>query len=347
MGCSHPQIFLTEANMMLSKSSNCRFCSVLSKMNGEDPIGSADFCDRWLIVEMVPPWVGDIWLEATLLPQAIIDSFKLAWESGLKLLPMAIAPDREYSRSNYTRVLYYFRPEERFARFEKQEFLIPNAQLSSLVTALVKQPEELSHFQSYRQNTAHIRELLVCTDGNVDVACARFGYPIYRTLRQEYASASGGGLRVWRCSHFGGHQFAPTLADFPEGRFWGHLELNMLDLLVQRQDSVLGLRPFYRGWSGLTRFEQIAEREILMQEGWAWLDYKKVGQVLAMDREHQMWAEVRIDFVASDGNVGGAYEARIEAEAPVTSALWSSAVDDDEPLVSVKQYRVSHLVKVT
>ncbi|HAJ59253.1 MAG TPA: sucrase ferredoxin [Cyanobacteria bacterium UBA8543] len=333
--------------MILTKtSSNCRFCSILSKANGEDPIGSADYCDRWLIIELAPPWVGDIWLEAILLPQGVIDSLKLAWESGLKLLPIAIAPDREYSHPNFTRVLYYRRVGERFAQFEKQEFVIPHPQLGSLVTALVEQPEGLSHFDTYRQETAHIRELLVCTDGNVDVACARFGYPIYRTLRQEYAVASGGRLRVWRCSHFGGHQFAPTLADFPQGRFWGHLELEMLHLLVQRQGSVLGLRPFYRGWSGLSRFEQIAEREMLMQEGWAWLDYQKVGQVLAMDSEAQTWAEVRIDFTALDGSVGGAYEARIEANASVTTALWSSTTDDDEPLVPVKQYRVSRLVKV-
>ena len=56
---------------------------------------------------------------------------------------------------------------------------------------------------------------MVCTHGNIDAACARFGYPIYQQLRQNYATQS---LRVWRCSHFGGHQFAPTLIDFPSGR---------------------------------------------------------------------------------------------------------------------------------
>jgi len=39
---------------------------------------------------------------------------------------------------------------------------------------------------------------LVCTHGNVDVACSRFGYPIYEKLRKEYSDEN---LRVWRCSH--------------------------------------------------------------------------------------------------------------------------------------------------
>jgi hypothetical protein len=36
------------ANEMLS---DCQFCSIVSKTNGEDPIGSAGTFNRWLIVE--------------------------------------------------------------------------------------------------------------------------------------------------------------------------------------------------------------------------------------------------------------------------------------------------------
>ncbi|MES1025305.1 hypothetical protein ABN584_20625 [Gloeocapsa sp. BRSZ] len=34
---------------------------------------------------------------------------------------------------------------------------------------------------------------------------------IYEKLRKEFATLEN--LRVWHCSHFGGHQFAPTLDD--------------------------------------------------------------------------------------------------------------------------------------
>ncbi len=114
--------------------------------------------------------------------------------------------------------------------------------------ALLNQPEQLSKFQMFRQDNKSIRDLLVCTHGNHDVSCGRFGYPLYRTLKQDYADTK---ISVWQCSHFGGHQFAPTLLDMPEGRYWGHLEPEILDLLIYRQGSVADLRSFYRGWGGL------------------------------------------------------------------------------------------------
>jgi len=331
-----------------STLTNCRFCSVVSKTSGEDPIGSGPTYERYLLIETAPPWPSTIWMEPEPMPQTIIDVLNLADECGISLRPLVIAPDREYSRPGYIRVFHYYRPTHLFAQFEKQEFIVPEAELSALGTALVQQPDQLPDFEQYRQQTSHIRELFVCTHGNHDAACGKFGYPIYRQLRQEYAADSGGFLRVWRCSHFGGHQFAPTLLDFPEGCYWGHLEPEVLDLLVHRDGSVAGLRRFYRGWAGLTKFEQIAEREIWMQEGWDWFNYHKAGQVLAIDEANEKkyadWAEVRIDFAAPDRSMSGAYEARVEVCAQVMTARWSSV--KDEPLETVKQYRVSRLVKV-
>jgi hypothetical protein len=221
--------------------------------------------------------------------------------------------------------------------------------VGSLAIALLKQPNDLPSFEQYRQKTDHIRDILVCNHGNHDAACGKFGYPIYKKLRSEYA-ASGGQLHVWRCSHFGGHQFAPTLIDLPYGHYWGHLQAEMLDLLVRRNGSVKGLYPFYRGWAGLSKFEQIVEREIWMQEGWDWLNYHKAGQVLASDEANEKkyadWAEVRIDFTTPDGSMSGAYEARVEICGQAITARWSSVKEQPLETETVKQYRVSCLVKV-
>ena len=120
-----------------------------------------------------------------------------------------------------------------------------------------------------------------------------------------------------------------------------------MDLLVHRNGSVSGLREYYRGWSGLSEFEQIAEREIWMQSGWSWLNYLKAGKILAMEEvgegQKTNWAEVRIDFAATDGSTTGAYEARIEVCGDVMSAFNSAK---EMELQAVKQYRISHLVKV-
>jgi hypothetical protein len=169
---------------------NCQFCSVISKANGDDPIGTAGTYDAFLLIEAKPPWPGAIWIEAGAMPQQVVDAMQHAWDRGLNFRPLAIAPDREYSQPGSVRVLFYHRPAKQFAEFERQEYVIPLAQLGALVTAILHQPDDLPQFASYQQ-TGTVRDLLVCTHGNYDVACSRFGYPIYKKLRTEYAN-------VWR-----------------------------------------------------------------------------------------------------------------------------------------------------
>ena len=331
-----------------TKLTDCRFCSLVSKANGEDPIGTAGTYDHWLIMEIPQPWPQKIFqLNSTII--SLVGLFQeVVSQHGVKLKPILIAPDHEYSNLGFTRVFYYYRPATLFSRFEKQEFIVPENKVVALVTAIFKQlmqqPNDLPEFTQFQQQTSHIRELMVCTHTQVDLACGRFGTPLYRQLRKEYAPADNGKLRVWQTTHFGGHQFAPTLIDLPQGCLWGHLSPDVLDLLVYRNSSVSGLREHYRGWTGLNKFEQIAEREIWMQFGWDWLDYLKTGKLLATEEvaeEHLPdWAEVRIDFATTNGSTTGAYEAKIEVCGDVMSAFNSAKYLE---LEAVKQYRVSRL----
>ncbi|MDZ8079263.1 MAG: sucrase ferredoxin [Nostoc sp. DcaGUA01] len=325
---------------------DCRFCSLVSKANGEDLIGTAGTCEHWLIMEVPQPWPQEIFQQNPIIKLVIGLFQELIFQHGVNLKPILIAPDREYSHPGFTRIFYYYRPGKMFSQFEKQEFIVPESKAADLLTAifqqLIQQPNNLSQFQQYQQQTSHIRELMVCTNAQVDLACGRFGTPIYRQLRKEYAPVSNEKLRIWQTTHFGGHQFAPTLIDLPQGCLWGHLEPDILDLLVQQNGSVSNLRQYYRGWTGLSKFEQIAEREIWMQSGWSWLNYLKAGKVLAMEKDGD-WAEVKIDFALLDGSMSGAYEARIEVCGEVMSAFNSGK---EMELEAVKQYRVSRLVKV-
>lgn len=349
---------------------DCRFCSEVSKANGEDPIGTAGTANHWLVVELPQPWTEQTFKKDPRIAP-LLDLFKqLAFKHGVMLRPILIAPDLEYSQPSKTRVIYYHRPERQFTQFAKQEYLVPEADFPRLATAilksLMKQPHELDRFAGDRVDTHHIREILVCTHGNVDVACAKFGFPIYKKLRDEYTD----NIRVWRCSHFGGHQFAPTLVDLPDGRFWGHLEPDMLDLLIHHEGDVAGLRSHYRGWAGLNKFEQIAEREVWMQVGWDWLDYYKAGRTVGKGltgikrylypllrfiplKRAQLflerwtgdatWADVQIQFSSPDRTISGTYQARVEAAEPVMTADYSPKSEEIIALKSAPQYRVGHL----
>jgi hypothetical protein len=347
---------------------DCRFCSLVSQANGEDPIGSANPAHQWLIIEQPLPWAPQQFSQDPQIQPIIALIRRLALYHGIKVKPILIAPDRDYSQPDYRRILYYTRPATQFHQFEQQEYLVPADQVATAAIALLRAAAfQTNHaLAQYRQPTAPTRDILVCTHGNVDVACARFGFPIYEKLRQRAAqSTSELPLRVWRCSHFGGHQYAPTLIDLPSGRYWGHVQPEMLDALVDRQGSPTVLYPSYRGWAGLAKFEQIAEREIWMQVGWDWLDYDKRGEVLRLgepwqrallrkllgwlpvkpiqywlerSRQDARWAEVRIHYHREA--LAGYYDARVEIAGEVMTAIHSSA---EMPLVPVYQYRVRGL----
>lgn len=320
-----------------------QWCSLVSKANREDPIGTAGNRTLYVLIEMPMPWIG-LWTEAKTAPQALLDVFRPQWDRDVALRPLALAPDPAYSRDGARRVMFYKRPEGPFATFEKAEYFVPEDALVALIDAYLAEPDCLSEFEPYRQDTAQIRELLVCTHGTVDRCCAKYGYPAYSHLRKASADDGEDKLRVWRTSHFGGHRFAPTVLEFPEARSWAHLTTEAMHALLRREGPVSALRPFYRGWAGLSDpFLQVAEREAWECEGWDWLTYLKWGQVIAEDEEaderEPMWAEVRIKFEHPTDGPQGAYEARIEASDRV---LAGGCGEEIEP---VAQYRVTDWVR--
>jgi hypothetical protein len=215
---------------------------------------------------------------------------------------------------------------------------VPNDEVVAAVGALLEGLGVPPRFERYRQETGRVRDLLVCTHGSRDICCGKFGYPVYDLLRRRHAAR--GELRVWRTSHIGGHRFAPTMIDYPEGRYWGHLEPWAAEKVAARSGPVSDLGPFYRGWGGLrSPSEQVAEREIFALEGWAWTGYLKEGHVLASGDDR---AEVRIVYRSRDGAVSGAYGATVEA----TGTVMTLESSGNAELTEVDRYRVVRLEKV-
>jgi hypothetical protein len=297
----------------------------------------------YLLVEVAPPWRYDVG-ESNRFPQGLWDAVKEAWNTAAIEKFTALMPDPEYSREGHTRVLYFRRPRGAlFASYEKGEYVVPEGEVVALVKALAKERDGFGRFARYKEDTSSMRDPLVCTHGSHDLCCGSFGYPLYEELRRTYVARPEARLRVWRTSHLGGHRFAPILVDLPEGRYWGRLEgPENLENLVFRNGPASDLRPYYRGWAGLSgRFEQIAEREILALKGWGWTRYPKAGEVLEADEEGDH-AEVRIEYQNTDG-VLGAYEATVETKDRVETLLNSGT----EPLREAQRYVVSRLEKVT
>lgn len=79
-----------------STLADCRFCSIVSKANGEDPIGSASFSDSWLVMELPLPWTDEQFHSDPLL-EPIHSLFHQLFNQGVNVSPMVIAPDKDYA----------------------------------------------------------------------------------------------------------------------------------------------------------------------------------------------------------------------------------------------------------
>jgi len=311
-------------------------CSLVSQAVGEDPVGSAHAFDHYVLLELPTPWLG-LWYEAKSAPRELLATFRFGEDTGRSVRPLALAPDPAHMREGYRRVLFYTAPAAPFSRYERREYLLPEREVAALVDAYLNRPEALPAFARYRLEGGPVRDLLVCTHGNVDICCGRFGYPVYKALREGYADET---LRVWRASHFGGHNYAPTLIDLPEGRWWGHLTEADLEPLVTRARLARDLAGRYRGLGALPKLVQVLEREVLAREGWRWTENRVAGRVLdarghggeedledpKFSDQPPTWARVRLDFVRPDG-ASGAYEATLVLAGHVTT-LWASGDEE-------------------
>lgn len=323
------------------------YCNVAAQALSLDPGGYGGHFDDAVLIETALPWKRDIYQTAGGLPQEAIDLLAL-WlkryrESGIyPHRPLLIAPDEAYTRPGYRRVIYYQRPVGLWSRFERQEYLVPDDDTGLLLWALFEEKESLAHFQQYRVRTQPAsRDILVCTHGTIDVACAKFGYPLYRHLRDEFADED---VHVWRVSHFGGHIFAPTLIDMPTGHYWAYVGEKQAGQIMRRDGDVSALRGHYRGWAGAENgFAQAAEREVWQQKGWGWFDTAKSCAEMDGDpnEEDPQWAEVRIDSSPGHG-ASNSYRVRIE----VQSKLETAPSSDETKIYTYAQYAVTRLERI-
>lgn len=283
------------------------YCNLLAQEKGLDSGGHAMSFETLLLLEAPLPWRRSMYTTPGTLPQEVLALYALYAqryrETGHRppVYLFLVAPDALYSQPGKRRVMHFQRDGALIANFARTEYLVPEAEAGPLLWALTEAPAGLAHFEEWKPAVTNpTRDILVCTHGAVDAACAKFGFPLYRYLRQTHATDT---LRVWRISHFGGHVFAPTLMDMPSGHFWAYVAEAQADQIVQRHGDPADLRGHYRGWAGLANgFLQAAEREMWLREGWRWFDWPKHGEVLAQDAASpSTWAEVCITFDKDDG----------------------------------------------
>ncbi|MCA9833573.1 MAG: hypothetical protein KC435_06495 [Thermomicrobiales bacterium] len=248
-----------------------QFCSVISTESGESPFASAWHAKRFILAEIPLPWKYSV-LESPNVPDGLHDLVKGLWAQEIWPAMIGFAPDDEWSVPGHTRIIEFRIPEAPFNSFEQREYLLPTDKVSDLMESFLRD-EHGESLEEYRQpHVPDRRDYMVCTHGAIDACCAKFGYPIYKMMRMM-AENPDNNMRVWRCTHFGGHRFAPTMAEMPSGRYWGHLEARDLGPIVRRQLPRDLIRDRYRGSALIPNGSaQWAECELFARAGWDWTD---------------------------------------------------------------------------
>ncbi|MBA2521152.1 MAG: hypothetical protein H0V24_15930 [Chloroflexia bacterium] len=316
-------------------------CSLVTKGAGEDPIGSVASFDRLLLIEVPLPWPRAI-RTAPRFPAAVDAALTRADAAGISCRVYGIVPDPAYTPAGLTRLISLQRPGRSMSVFDKEDFVVPREVLGSLVQAVLDQSPALAAFAEFRQDTTHLRDVLVCTHGTRDRCCASFGYPVYRKLRHASSLTGPRPSRAWRVSHIGGHRFAPTLIDLPDGRCWAHMNDDALAKLMHQGGEVPDLARHYRGWAALRGVpEMVAERAIFAEQGWEWATRTVASEIVVPADPITDRTQVRITFAGIDGRDPGYYDVTVEPTGVVTTGIGSCG--DEDP----SEHRQYHVTRMT
>ncbi len=235
-------------------------CSEQSGLAGENAIGTASGKDTFLLIESAFPWGHNVLQTKDIAALAPELMHIMAEYSSLKIL--LVGYDTEYSRKGFRRVLHMQKNE--MGGYDGFEYFLPQGKEAELLLYVLTQPELLTPYTGCVAS----RTILVCVDGGHDKCCGLKGQPLYREMRQLY----GNDYQVLQSSHIGGHRFAPTFIDFPEGRVWGKVDTSLLASILEKSGDFSSVSDMYRGNCRLSKEEQYVEKALLEMYGWAALD---------------------------------------------------------------------------
>jgi hypothetical protein len=269
---------------------NTFFCSDYSRQAGEDLIGSANTIQTYILVECPPPWTSEAF-HSRWVPENLQILIKEVKRNKLPIKFLLIANNLSH-KIEHTTLLIYQRKEGLSNGYRKQAFQLANIEQ---VAAVVRKWLN-NGFSDYDVETNAIRDILICTHGSHDRCCARYGNPFYFHATSIVSNLELDNVRIWKSSHFGGHRFAPTAIDLPNGRYYGALDEEAFRSILTRTGDINLLNKVYRGWGILPNSLQVLERELILRHGWDWFNYKVAGEIIQQNLDKNMiLAELNVE----------------------------------------------------
>lgn len=218
------------------------YCCEISLAVGEPLLGTAPHTEWWILLEYRAPFGHEA------LPDSDLDpSVKAHLTSWLDALPHSkVLFIRRPDRTSGPLMLYIHHATTR--DIYAHELPDYDALLTlSLADVTVGTP--INH-----------PLYLTCVNGKRDVACAKFGMPVFQALDEAVGAAA------WQSSHFGGHRFAATGVWLPYGIVYGRLDAATIpDVLAAHTTGHVTL-DHYRGRSIFPPDAQVAEGALLQDD---------------------------------------------------------------------------------
>lgn len=315
---------------------NRYFCADASRQAGEDPIGWVSSDEIFVMIECPPPWSTNEF-ESKAAPANLISFVEKLDDAEASIRVVLIYGE---ALQQHPRLIIFRQTAGISNSYCKQEARF--ADIYALVQAI---PDYLNN-STLGANATPTRDILVCTHGSHDRCCGKYGYPFYRQALAIVRDLSLENVRVWQSSHFGGHRFAPTILDFPDGRCYGRLTPETFISILTRQGDIQLLRNVYRGWGILAGSEypiasQVMERELMLQHGWDWFNCK-ISYRIVEESADAVFSRVEFTVVKPDDSIQ-CYQADVVEDE--SRALYISG-DCDGEVEKLPHRIVKNLVEV-
>lgn len=263
-------------------------CSPWTLGQGVDPVGSAPRFDALLVVEWPLPWPSDI-SEIAPLAAAALDP---------RATVLAVVPHPDHEVDGRHRVVHHRRiGPHRFASIDHR---VRVDEVAPLLERLLDDLDADHLDWPSAIGPSGLTDVLVCGHGRRDPCCGRFG-----TLLHAELAAGRPDARVWRCSHTGGHRFAPTAITLHDGRAWAFADAGLLEGVLDRSVAVADLHGHDRGTAALGLWGQALERAVFEHVGWAWLDATDLREAVEVADDRRS-AAVALTWRSADGRDGTA-----------------------------------------
>ena len=212
------------------------YCSDLCLASGEPMPGTAVEVDVWLLLEYRPAWK----------PKAIEDNdLARRTRDWLDRTLAGIAKSGRKARAQFIR-----RPE---LDTDETTLFIAEAGTLKRFRSLGYDDMQGLTLDSPRFEEVPETHYFVCTNGQRDLCCARYGLPAYAALRTL------AGSRTWQTTHLGGHRFAPNVLVLPQGAIYGRVFPEEVGAFVETIETGALSRCHLRGRSAYSPEAQVAE----------------------------------------------------------------------------------------